>query len=333
MMEKALSGVEDFLASCEQNPCSVEDVLTSTSLSINSYAQPESITVTTATGLHNSYMYQPQMDCHSPPHYNMTPNHSPEPVIHHDMYVRQASQPVVVPVTSASMVYNNYSRSMSCHQMNNTYPMNNNLYGGYSNQMMQPGSSYNGVAAYNTYPYVKNEPQDFYASETGNTVSSAPSSPESSLEAPDYMNGSQSFGAVGNGRRLISRQERPYACPVETCERRFSRSDELTRHIRIHTGQKPFQCKICMRAFSRSDHLTTHVRTHTGEKPFSCDVCGRKFARSDEKKRHSKVHMKQKIKREQCLDSSPSSQAAVTCSWTNEHINIPMQMGLPSNPY
>lgn len=84
----------------------------------------------------------------------------------------------------------------------------------------------------------------------------------------------------------------------------------LFRHIRIHTGDKPFQCKICARAFSRSDHLTTHIRTHTGgkifhcqifciinvfffkEKPFSCDTCGRRFARSDERKRHAKVHQK-----------------------------------------
>ena len=110
--------------------------------------------------------------------------------------------------------------------------------------------------------------------------------------------------------------ERPYACPIESCDRRFSRSDELTRHIRIHTGQKPFQCRICMRSFSRSDHLTTHVRTHTGEKPFSCDLCGRKFARSDEKKRHAKVHLKQKIKRESRSANQSQQQQTMSTSTT-----------------
>lgn len=99
------------------------------------------------------------------------------------------------------------------------------------------------------------------------------------------------------GKSQSAKTKRPFICPTETCERRFSRSDELTRHIRIHTGQKPFQCKICERAFSRSDHLTTHVRTHTGEKPFTCEECGRKFARSDERKRHTKIHLKQKAKK------------------------------------
>jgi hypothetical protein len=48
--------------------------------------------------------------------------------------------------------------------------------------------------------------------------------------------------------------ERPYECPVGNCDRRFSRSDELSRHIRIHTGQvkkkiiKPFPHESAMNA-------------------------------------------------------------------------------------
>lgn len=102
-----------------------------------------------------------------------------------------------------------------------------------------------------------------------------------------------------DGRSRTPPSERPYACPVDTCPRRFSRSDELTRHMRTHTGQKPFQCRICMRNFSRSDHLTTHIRTHTGEKPFACDTCGRRFARSDERRRHMKIHLREQAKKEE----------------------------------
>lgn len=95
------------------------------------------------------------------------------------------------------------------------------------------------------------------------------------------------LGTVPTSRR---QQPRPYACRFAGCSWRFCRSDELARHERIHTGQRPFACAVCGRAFSRADHLRTHFRTHSGERPFVCYVCGRAFARGDERNRHMSVH-------------------------------------------
>ena len=70
----------------------------------------------------------------------------------------------------------------------------------------------------------------------------------------------------------------------------FARPLELRRHVRRHTGEKPYQCSVCQRRFSRSDHMRTHMRTHTGERPYACrDAdCGRRFARSDERLSHER---------------------------------------------
>ena len=41
------------------------------------------------------------------------------------------------------------------------------------------------------------------------------------------------------------------------------RSDELSRHKRVHTVVKKFVCKFCDKAFMRSDHLSKHESRHT----------------------------------------------------------------------
>lgn len=56
---------------------------------------------------------------------------------------------------------------------------------------------------------------------------------------------------------------KPYLCPWRCCGKRFRRSDEVKRHYRCHTGEKPFICQYCGRGFSRSDHQKNHTRkTH-----------------------------------------------------------------------
>ena len=60
--------------------------------------------------------------------------------------------------------------------------------------------------------------------------------------------------------------ERPYVCDWEDCSRKFARSDELSRHKRMHTGEKRYECPICDRKFMRSDHLAKHAKRHMNKK-------------------------------------------------------------------
>ncbi|KAF9124244.1 Zinc finger protein ZIC 1 [Mortierella sp. 14UC] len=91
-----------------------------------------------------------------------------------------------------------------------------------------------------------------------------------------------------------------WTCLWKNCNQVFTALDWLVGHVEefhIGLGKSQYTCEwencvVKQKPFHKHHQVIRHMRTHTGEKPFVCtiDGCGKKFARSDSLLEHSRKH-------------------------------------------
>ena len=167
------------------------------------------------------------------------------------------------------------------------------------------------------------------SSESSNGYSVTCVKEQNALSTATHIKGEESTGADVNVRlhphqspnQLHQNLDKPFQCDI--CSKTFRSRQELTRHIRVHTGEKPFSCSVCKKQFTllgnlkrhkfiHSEHkpfqcrfcskgftlksrLMGHIASHTEENPFSCNICKKRFSKSVNLRKHELTHAGSKL--------------------------------------
>ena len=97
------------------------------------------------------------------------------------------------------------------------------------------------------------------------------------------------------------------------CHTEFSTREALIEHVHTHNRYKPdltrsknHQCPKCQKKFTTSKDVRRHMVTHTKDRSFLCEFCPQTFARKDHLRRHYKSNHKKEVLEQAALTNAVS---------------------------
>lgn len=80
------------------------------------------------------------------------------------------------------------------------------------------------------------------------------------------------------------------------CEKRFTDKHQVRLHEKgYHLRDKQMKCQLCDKFFLRKIEIERHLRTHTGLKPYKCKTCDKSFAYKKNLLAHEALHRKEPV--------------------------------------
>ena len=201
------------------------------------------------------------------------------------------SFPSFLPNYNTTMLIQPPSPPISHNTINNGINFDINLYN-HSNKNNHSSNTNNPVHPqrhHNTTNHQQvNNNINNHNSNNPNTVHHQSQQHHHSIKNNNLNNSNTTQSPLSNRLAGIMEETKPYEC--NSCHKKFKIKMNLTRHIRIHTGEMPFECTDCYKKFRQKSQLTTHIRTHTGERPFLCTDCHKKFRQKAHLITHIRTH-------------------------------------------